>query len=534
MNEAYLSVKTGPNLFNSSRVLKKTEENYRHFFENAIDGMFRINRFGRIVSANPAMARIFGYESPQELLRFIKNIGEQIYVDIDRYNTLKQLLKKQDAVHDFEFQAIDKAGGKIWVCQNVRAVRNEAGHLLYYEGTIRDISLRKELEEQLIQSQKMEAIGRLAGGIAHDFNNILTTMMGNAELALRQLVPRDPVHKRVGIILETAKWAAQLTRQLLTISRKQVVKPVVFDVNCAVENVGKILERLLGEDVQCDLTLGENIRSIRADASQIEQLILNLAVNARDAMPDGGKLTVITAMVHLDQDYCRNRPDIVSGDYVMLSVSDTGTGISGSSMEHIFEPFYTTKTTGNGLGLSIVYGIVKQCGGHIEAVSTVGVGSTFKVYLPCVAETEKPPENPTSSPEDFLPGGKETILIVEDEDYIRELIGDVLCECGYTVHLAATAEEALVRFDGVGGGADLVVTDVILPGMRGPELAAEMKARFSDIKVVFMSGYMDHRIRHSEIWKGKAHFLPKPFTPAILVQKIRDVLAGDEMSICDD
>lgn len=511
----------------TEEALKKTEEKYRNFFENAVDGIFQITRFGRIMSANPAMARIFGYESPKELIRSIRNIGGQIYVDADRYNALRMLLQKQDAVHDFEFQALHKAGREIWVCQNVRAVRDEAGRLLYYEGTIRDISARKDLEDQLLQSQKMEAIGRLAGGIAHDFNNLLTTMMGNAELALHQLEPGNPVHKRISVILETATRAAQMTRQLLTISRKQVITPVILNVNDAVENVGKILDRLLGEDVQCNIIPGESIPPIRADAGQIEQVILNLAVNARDAMPNGGKLKISTATVRLDQDCCRNLPEVVSGDYAVISVADTGTGIPGPSMEYIFEPFYTTKAAGNGLGLSIAYGIVKQCGGYIEAASTVGIGSVFKVYLPCVAETGKQPEHPSLSPEEFMPSGRETILVVEDEAHIRELIGDVLSECGYTVHLAAAAEEALAKHDCTGSSIDLLITDVILPVMRGPELAEELKARFPDMKVIFMSGYTDDRIRHSDILEGRAHFLPKPFTFVTLAQNVRDVLAPD-------
>ncbi|MEN6315758.1 MAG: ATP-binding protein [Clostridiaceae bacterium] len=524
MGEAKLSVKSGADVFSSPEVLENREEMYRNFFDNSIDGMFRITRFGRIMSANPAMARIFGYESPKELICSIKNIGEQIYVEMERYDTLKRLMRKQDAVHDFEFQAIDKAGGKIWVFQNVKAVRNKAGLLLYYEGTIRDISVRKDLEDQLIQSQKMEAIGRLAGGIAHDFNNILTTMMGNAELALHQLAPQNPVRKRIKIILETAERAAELTRQLLTISRKQVISPVILNVNNAVENVGKILDRLLGEDVQCNIDLGGRVQPIRADACQIEQVILNLAVNARDAMPNGGKLNIATTTVYLDQEYCKNHPEVVSGDYTMISVSDTGTGISGASMEHIFEPFYTTKATGNGLGLSIVYGIVKQCGGYIEAVSAVGIGSSFKVFFPCVAEAEKTPEDPLSTPEGFMPSGKENILIVEDEVFIRELISDVLFRCGYTVHSAATAEEALAGYDGAESRIDLLVTDVILPGMRGQELAEELKARLPDMKVLFMSGYTDDRIRHSDILEGRAHFLPKPFTPVILAKKVHEIL----------
>lgn len=514
----------------TEEILKKTEEKYRDIFENAIDGIFQMTPDGRILSANPALARIFGYASPRELIHSVKNIGEQIYVDPGRYHTLRRLLQKQDTVHDFEFRALHNAGREIWVCENVRAVRNETGQLLYHEGTIRDITARKDLEDQLLQSQKMEAIGRLAGGIAHDFNNILTTMMGNAELALHQLAPQNPVHKRIKVIVETAERAAQLTRQLLTISRKQVISPVILNVNDAVENVGKILDRLLGEDVQCDVVLGSGIQPIRADACQIEQVILNLAVNARDAMPNGGKLDISTATIRLDQDYCRNHPEVVSGNYAMISVSDTGTGIPGASMEHIFEPFYTTKAVGTGLGLSIVYGIVKQCGGHITIASTVGVGSNFKVYFPCVAETEKKPEQPTPVQEGGMPSGRETILIVEDEAFIRELMCDVLYECGYTVHSAATAEEALKGYVCDGIRIDLLISDVILPGKRGPDLAEGLKARFPDMKVIFVSGYPDDRIRHSDILEGRAHFLPKPFSPVILTKKIREILGPHTMA----
>ncbi|MFH1080859.1 MAG: PAS domain S-box protein [Pseudomonadota bacterium] len=508
----------------TEEILKKTEEKYRNIFENAIDGIFQITPDGRILSANSALARIFGYASPKELIHSIKKIGDQIFVDTGRYHTLRMLLQKKDTVHDFEFRALHKSGREIWACENVRAVRNEKKQLLYHEGTIRDITSRKGMEDQLLQSQKMEAIGRLAGGIAHDFNNILTTIMGNAELALHQLTPQNSVHKRIEVIVETAERAAQLTRQLLTISRKQVISPVILNVNDAVENVGKILDRLLGEDVQCDIIPGSSIQPIRADACQIEQVILNLAVNARDAMPNGGKLNISTATVRLDQDYCRKHPEVISGDYAMISVSDTGTGIPGASMEHIFEPFYTTKAAGTGLGLSIVYGIVKQCGGHITIASTVGVGSSFKVYFPCVAETEKKPEQPTPAPEVGMPSGKETILIVEDEAFIRELMCDILYECGYTVHSAATAEEALKGYDCDGIRIDLLISDVILPGKRGPDLAEELKARLPGIKVIFVSGYSDDRIRHSDILEGRAHFLPKPFTPVILAKKVREIL----------
>lgn len=508
----------------TEEILKKTEEKYRNIFENAIDGIFQITPDGRILSANSALARIFGYASPKELIHSIKKIGDQIYVDAGRYHTLRMLLQKKDTVHDFEFRALHKSGREIWVCENVRAVRNEKGQLLYHEGTIRDITSRKDMEDQLLQSQKMEAIGRLAGGIAHDFNNILTTIMGNAELALHQLAPQNPIHNRIKIIVETAERAAQLTRQLLTISRKQVISPVALNVNDAVENVGKILDRLLGEDVQCDVVLSNGIQPIRADACQIEQVILNLAVNARDAMPNGGKLNISTAMAGLDKNYCRNHPEVAAGNYAMISVSDTGTGIPGTAMEHIFEPFYTTKAAGTGLGLSIVYGIVKQCGGHITITSAVGVGSSFKVYFPCAEETEKKQEQPTSVPERGMPSGKETILIVEDEAYIRELMCDVLYECGYTAYSAASAEEALKGFDSEEIRFDLLISDVVLPGKRGPDLAEELKARFPDMKVIFVSGYSDDRIRHSDILEGRAHFLPKPFTPVILAKKVREIL----------
>lgn len=508
----------------TEQILKRTEEKYRGIFENAVDGIFQVSPEGRMISANPALARIFGYTSPREFMLAVKNVEEQIYVDREMHYLLRKLLQQQGIVHDFEFRARKKDGREIWICQNVRAVRNETGHLLFYEGTLRDITSRKDLEDQLLQSQKMEAIGRLAGGIAHDFNNILTTVIGNAELAMHQLTDQSPVQKRINIIVETAERAAQLTRQLLTISRKQVISPVILNVNDAVDNVGKILDRLLGEDVKCEIQGAADLRPIRADASQIEQVVLNLAVNAREAMPNGGKLDITTAMVQLNQDYCRQHPDVRCGDYAMISVSDTGVGIPGATLEHIFEPFYTTKASGTGLGLSIVYGIVKQCGGHITIESAVGSGSTFKVFFPCVFEVERKPETSPPMQERSMPAGKETILIVEDEASIRELTCDVLLECGYTVYAVATAEEAIREFNGRNATIDLLISDVILPGKRGPDLAEGLKASHPDMKVIFMSGYSDDRIRHSDILEGRAYFLPKPFTPLTLANTVREIL----------
>jgi PAS domain S-box-containing protein len=505
--------------------LKQTEKKYRSIFENAVDGIFQTNGRGELISANPAMANIFGYDSPSELIKAVNSRKQNVYADPDYFKDLKILLKQQESVHNFEFRALRRSGREIWINENVRSVRDDSGNLMYFEGTIQDITEKKNLESALFQSQKMEAIGRIAGGIAHDFNNILTAIMGNAGMAERYFDPRSSAVKRIKAIKDAADRAGELTRQLLTISRKQMVNPVVININNAVLNVGKILERILGEDIVLQMFIDENVKNIYADPSQTEQVILNLAVNARDAMPQGGTLTISTENVSLDQSFCRNHPDAVPGEYVRLSVSDTGTGIPRDNLGYIFEPFYTTKKTGTGLGLSIVYSIIKRYAGHIEIDTALKSGTNFNIYLPAVSGQEKVVHHPKDDTERTALMSGKTILIVEDEESIREILTDILQEMGCKTLSAPNAEDALVRYGKFEEPIDLLITDVILPGKRGPEMAGEFKTLHPDIKVIFMSGYPDDKIQHSDIVNGRAHFMAKPFTPGMIIDKMQDVFA---------
>jgi len=409
---------------------------------------------------------------------------------------------------------------------NVKYVSQE--EKVYMVAVVRDITERKELEAQLLQAQKMEAIGRFAGSIAHDFNNLLTAIIGNAELLLLDRKPEDFDYENIKTIQETADRAAQLTRQLLAISRKQVLEPVVLDLNEIIQGICKMCTRLVGEDVEQYVILEPNLNRVRADPSQIEQVILNLVINARDAMPEGGKLSISTENQFLDESYCQLHAGVTPGEYVLLSFSDTGVGMPEGVIEHIFEPFYTTKTDGTGLGLSTVYGIVKQLGGHMFAYSEVGLGTTFKIYLPALkAETEDLQSSIPLSKQ-AMPRGEETILIVEDEAAILKLAFKVLKDLGYTVLSAVSGEEAELKLQQHHGRIDLVLTDVVLPGRSGPEVSEKLKKEYPELKVLFMSGYADDRITHKEILQKGAHFLPKPFTPSVMAGKVREVLDGSQ------
>ncbi len=502
----------------------KTEKKYRSIFENSVDGIFQTDDQDKLISANPAMAHIFGYKSPHEFMSAVNSRKQNIYADSKCYRKLKNLLKRQERVHNFEFRALQRRGREIWINENVRSVRDDRGNLLYYEGTLQDITEKKNLESELFQSKKMEAIGRIAGGIAHDFNNILTAIMGNAAMGERCLDPQSQAAARIKAIREAADRAGQLTRQLLTISRKQRINPAFVNVNEAVLNVGKILERILGEDIELKISLEEDLRSIFADSSQIEQIILNLSVNARDAMQQGGTLEISTNNVDLDMSFCCNHPDAIPGEYIKLSVSDTGSGIPKESLGYIFEPFYTTKKTGTGFGLSIVYSVIKRYAGHIEIDTALRSGTKFSIYLPAVSGQAKIPKTPSVPEEMTILSGKR-ILVVEDEESIREILGDIFQEMGCRTLSAPNAEAALAQYLDFGEPIDLLITDVILPGRRGPEMAEEFKRVYPGMKIMFMSGYPDEKIRQSDIVPGRDAFIAKPFTPEMILEKIRKVLS---------
>jgi PAS domain S-box-containing protein len=387
-----------------------------------------------------------------------------------------------------------------------------------------DITDRKHLEEQLQQSHKMEAVGRLAGGVAHDFNNLLTIICGCSELMLGSLPPTDPGRELIANVKEAGERAAALTKQLLAFSRKQVLEPKVLDVNSVVERVEKMLRRLIGEDIELTSILQPGLRWVLADAGQVEQVLLNLAVNSRDAMPRGGKLTIKTANVELDDNYAHLNPDVRPGSYVLLSVSDTGCGMDEATRRRVFEPFFTTKSagTGTGLGLATVFGIVQQSGGHITVQSAPGRGTLIKIFLPRVHANQC--DRPESDHAISSPFGSETLLLAEDEDGVRALASRVLRASGYTVLEASNGAEAMRVCQEHPGKIDLLVTDVVMPGFGGRELADRLTGERPDTPVLFLSGYMEDAVVRHGVQAAEVAFLQKPFKAGALVRKVRDLL----------
>ncbi len=509
----------------------QAEENYRSIFDNAVEGIFQSTLEGRFKKVNQSLARILGYDSPDELMDSIKDIASQLHVDTNSQAEAAMLLEDRGVLQGFEFEAFRKDGSKIWLCENKRSVRDSNNVELYREGTLEDITERKraeealrQSEEQLRQSQKLEAVGQLAGGIAHDFNNLLTIISGYSDLALRNLDKDNPIRTNIEEIRRAGQRAATLTRQLLAFSRKQVLQPKVLRLNRIVADVEKMLRRLIGEDIDLLTLLEPSLGQIKADPGQIEQVIVNLVVNARDAMPQGGKLTVETANVYLDNNYARKHVAILPGHYVMLAVSDTGCGMSPETSARAFEPFFTTKDAGKGtgLGLSTVYGIVKQSGGNVWAYSEEGRGSTFKIYLPRVDEVVSG-ELDRDFPNE-LPQGRETILLAEDEDQVRRMTRKILEMNGYRVIEAGNGEEALLVYEEHKGRFDLVLTDAVMPLMSGRELAESLKFLDPNVKLLFMSGYTDDAIVRHGLLDDELAFLQKPFTPDALMRKVREVL----------
>src|ERR1700683_4398617 len=413
---------------------------------------------------------------------------------------------------------------------HVEPLRNENGRC---EGAIcmaLDVSDRKKLEEQLRQAQKMEAVGRLAGGIAHDFNNLLMVIQGYAELLTDRLKPGDPMRRNAEQIQEASQRATSLTRQLLAFSRKQMLAPSILNVNSVLADMEKILRRLIGEDIELAAVSTPDLWSVKADRSQIEQVILNLAVNSRDAMPKGGKLTIETSNIIFDNSYARTPAVVAPGSYVMIAVTDTGFGMNAETQAHIFEPFFTTKEKGKGtgLGLATVYGIVKQSGGYVWVYSELDKGTTFKVYLPRIDEAPTPKE-PNSSPEPAAKG-TETILLVEDEQGVRELAKEYLELSGYRVLVAKDGNAAVKTAAEYPGAIDLIMTDVVMPGISGRELASKVTALRPGIRVVYMSGYTDQAIVHHGILDSEVMLLQKPFTLSALSAKLREALAAPPVS----
>jgi len=498
---------------------------YRQIFESSKDAIAIINTKGFYIEQNPAHEQLIGY-SIKDLngKTPVVHFGDGVFHEI-----LKDLSDK--GVYRGELTSRTKSGTELDIELSAFPIFSSKNKVLGYVCIQRDITERRQAEaekqklhDQLIQAQKLESIGRLAGGIAHDFNNMLTSILGYSELSLMALPEDSHVRGHINIIHDAGLKAEMLIRQLLAFSRKQVLEVKVINLNAIVENLGKMLRRMIGEDVLLELNVELPVRNVMADQVQVEQILMNLAVNAKDAMPCGGRLIIETTDVVLDEEYAHFHEGVKAGSYVMLSVTDTGTGISKEVLQKLFEPFFTTKEVGKGtgLGLSTVYGIVKQHKGHIYVDSKEGKGTTFKVYLPVTGENE---EDVVSGDKMIMSYGTETILVVDDEPSIRGLISDSLQPLGYKVIEAACGEEAL-QICKQEKAIDLLLADVIMPGISGKELADKFKAIRPGIKIVFMSGYSGEEISNHKITAEDVVFIQKPLMPTSLAKRLREILGG--------
>ena len=505
--------------------LRESEERYRLLFERNLAGVYRSTVDGRLLECNRAFARMLGYATAAEAMA---HPDWWLHERPTAHGEFWERLRKEGSIVNHEGQARRKDGSPIWVIQNVELLTDEDGEEMLL-GTVFDVTERKRLEEQLLQSQKMEAVGRLAGGIAHDFNNLLTAIAGYSDLLLAELPANDPRRESAVEIREAGRRAAGLTQQLLAFSRRQVLEPRVLDLNAVIAGMEKMLRRVIGEDIELTTALDPGLWRTLADPGQIEQAIVNLAVNARDAMPRGGRLTLETANATLDEKFASAYATVQPGPHVMLAVSDNGVGMDATLQARLFEPFFTTKERGKGtgLGLSTTYGIVKQSGGSIWVYSEPGHGTTFKIYLP---RCEEPLSEHEAPPLPLTPrAGSETVLLVEDEAEVRRLVERLLQMQGYAVISASSPVEAISAARTV-DKVDLLLTDVIMPGMNGREMARLLSAERPRLRVLYMSGYTDAAIAQQGILPPGTAFLSKPFTPDALARKIREVLDSPAVS----
>jgi PAS domain S-box-containing protein len=507
-------------LRSSEAALRQSEASFRSLVVNSPFAIFRVSLDGRFLDANPALVDMLGYGSDSELMAL--DLCADIHSDSIESKRLVEFFTSQAQFRCSEVRWKRKDSKPITVSLTGRPVRDEKGTLTHFEMIAEDITKRRALEAQLRQAQKMESVGRLAGGIAHDFNNMLGVILGYSEVLEDRLEENPELRRHAEQIKKAGLHAASLTRQLLAFSRQQVLEPRVLNLNTVVAEMEKMLRPLIGEDIELATALDPQLGQVKADEGQIGQVIMNLAVNARDAMPDGGKLVIETRNIELDEEYALRHPPTVPGNYVMLVMTDTGVGMNMQTQAHIFEPFFTTKEVGKGtgLGLATVYGVIKQSGGHIWVYSEPGLGSTFTVYLPRVEQAVQ--RNRTSDlPTDFL-RGSETVLLVEDEESLRSLTRTLLEQTGYTVLEGKDVRQALEIARQHRGPIHLLLTDMVMPGMIGRELAEEVASIRPEVRVIYMSGYMGFT-RHGML-DSDASFLPKPFTQDALLRKVHEVL----------
>jgi PAS domain S-box-containing protein len=499
--------------------LRDAHQNVRAVIEGSPLPIYALDTANIVQSWNHAAEALFGWRAEEVIGRPLPIIPND---STDDHGSRQRLLNGE-AIRGLEVTAVKKDGAPVMLSVSAAPLYDATHKVTGVLSIAADLTELRQLEVQYRQAQKMEAVGRLAGGIAHDFNNILTAILGTASLMAETIDADSPARPDLQEIEKAARRAAGLTGQLLAFSRRQVLEPQLIDVNALVRDLEAMLHRLIGEHIELRTVLASDAGAVRADRGQLEQAIVNLVVNARDAMPDGGRLTIETANTEFDSQYSKGHVSADPGPYVLVAISDTGIGMSAETKAHLFEPFFTTKELGKGtgLGLATVYGIVKQSGGYVWAYSELAQGATFKIYLPRVAGTPTPP----ASPADAQPSrGTETLLVAEDEVSVRRLVMRVLESRGYAVLEARDGREALEIAAAHSGPIDLLVTDVVMPGMNGRELAKLLSSQRPDMRALFLSGYTDHAIvRDGQLEPGLA-FLQKPFTPDALARKVRQVL----------
>ncbi|MDO8446358.1 MAG: ATP-binding protein [Deltaproteobacteria bacterium] len=507
--------------------LRMSEERYRRLVESVTDYIYTVkveNGFPVSTLHGPGCVAVTGYTS--EKYEADPNLWYRMVYEEDRKAVIGQSVNVLSGkyVQQLEHRIIHRDGSIRWV-RNIPVPKyDEHGRLIAYDGLVSDITERRKLEEQLRHSQKMEVVGTLAGGIAHDFNNILTAMMGYANLLQMEIKSDEPASHHAGQILVMAEKAANLTQGLLAFSRKQIINPKPTDVDGVIKRVEKILRRLIGEDIELKVILAGKRLAVMVDSGQIEQVLMNLCVNARDAMPDGGSLTIETEIMELDSEYIKKHGYGELGHYLLVSVTDTGTGIDEKTKERVFEPFFTTKELGKGtgLGLSTAYGIIKQHNGYINVSSELGKGARFDIYLPVV---KSPLVEEKKYAGQVLPlGGEEIILYAEDELFLREVTKEVFEEFGYKVIVAVDGEDAIDKFMKHRDDIDLLLLDAIMPKKNGKEVYMEIRKVRPDIKAIFLSGYSTDVIQNKGIHEEGLTLISKPISPTILVKKIREVL----------
>jgi PAS domain S-box-containing protein len=504
--------------------LRHSEARYRSLVQSAVYGIYRASVDGRFLDVNPALIHMLGYESAEDVVRL--DPQQDVFLEPTAHAHLMQEFQRTGKLDSAEVRWKKKDGTAITVRLSGRSADAVDNCDAILEIIAEDVTERRALEDQFRQAQKMEAVGRLAGGVAHDFNNLLMVVSGYTEVLIEELNESDPLLSKVQAIQQAADRATTLTRQLLAFSRKQLLELKVVDVNAIVADMERLLRPLIGENIDLTTKLTPNLGHTRADAGQLEQVIMNLVVNAKDAMPDGGRIVIQTSEEELDT-VRREHSLIQPGSYILLSVSDTGAGMDKETQSRIFEPFFTTKEKGKGtgLGLSTVYGIVKQSGGYIFAHSESGIGTTFRIYLPKVLDPAGQPG--VAKQPQVATGGSETVLLVEDEESVRELVRETLKSKGYSVMEAPDGIQGMKVAESFNGKIDILITDVAMPGMSGHELAKRVAASRPGIKILFLSGYTEDAIIHEGVLDPGTAFLQKPFTLQALARKVREVLHGE-------